>query len=55
MTYYNQTKELTTWFLTTHFIADCPKRKKLNSNKYDYIKRNEYSKGNDKMKHYFGD
>jgi hypothetical protein len=26
---------------TTHFIADCPKRRKLNSsNKYDYIKRN---------------
>jgi hypothetical protein len=24
---------------TTHFIADCPKRKKLDSsNKYDYIK-----------------
>jgi hypothetical protein len=35
---------------TTHFIADCPKRKKLNSssNKYDYTKRNDYSKGNDK-------
>jgi hypothetical protein len=27
---------------TTHFITDCPKRKKLNSssNKYDYTKRN---------------
>jgi hypothetical protein len=34
---------------TTHFIADCLKRKKLNSsNKYDYINRNEYSKGNNK-------
>jgi hypothetical protein len=32
---------------TTHFIADCPKRKKLNSNKYDYTKQNDYSKGND--------
>jgi hypothetical protein len=28
---------------TTHFIADCPKRKKLDSssNKYDYTKRND--------------
>jgi AMMECR1 domain-containing protein len=35
---------------TTHFIADCPKRKKLDSssNKYDYTKRNNYSKGDDK-------
>jgi hypothetical protein len=34
---------------TTHFIADCPKRKKFNSsNKYDYIKRNDYNKGDDK-------
>jgi hypothetical protein len=41
---------------TTHFIADCPKRKKLDSsNKYDYIKRNDYSKGDDKKKHRFGD
>jgi hypothetical protein len=32
---------------TTQFIADCPKRKKLNSNKYDYTKQNDYSKGND--------
>jgi hypothetical protein len=40
---------------TTHFITDCPKRKKLNSsNKYDYTKRNDYSKGNDK-KYRFGD
>jgi hypothetical protein len=42
---------------TTHFIADCPKRKKLNSssNKYNYTKRNDYSKGNDKKKYHFGD
>jgi hypothetical protein len=40
---------------TTHFIADCPKRKKLDSsNKYDYIKRNDYNKGDNKMKHHFG-
>jgi hypothetical protein len=37
---------------TTHFIADCPKRKKLDSssNKYDYTKRNDYTKGDDKKK-----
>jgi hypothetical protein len=42
---------------TTHFITDCPKWKKLNSstNKYDYTKRNDYSKGDDKKKHRFGD
>jgi hypothetical protein len=42
---------------TTHFITDCPKRKKLDSssNKYDYTKRNEYSKGDDKKKYRFGD
>jgi hypothetical protein len=42
---------------TTHFIADCPKRKKLDSssNKYDYTKRNDYNKGGDKKKHRFGD
>jgi hypothetical protein len=41
---------------TTHFIADYPKRKKLNSsNKYNYIKRNNYSKGDDKKKHHFRD
>jgi hypothetical protein len=41
---------------TTHFIADCPKRKKLNSsNKYDYTKRNDYSKSDDKKKYLFGD
>jgi hypothetical protein len=41
---------------TTHFIADCPKRKKLDSssNKYDYTKRNDSSKGDDKN-HRFGD
>jgi hypothetical protein len=39
---------------TTHFIADWPNRKKLDSsNKYDYPKRNDYNKGNDKKKHYF--
>jgi hypothetical protein len=42
---------------TTHFIADCPKRKKLDSspNKYDYTKWNDYSKGNDKKKYRFRD
>jgi hypothetical protein len=42
---------------TTHFITDCPKRKKLDSfsNKYDYIKWNDYSKGDNKKKHRFGD
>jgi hypothetical protein len=42
---------------TTHFIADCPKRKKLNSssNKYDYVKRNDYSKSNDKKRYRFRD
>jgi hypothetical protein len=41
---------------TTHFIVDCPKRKKLNSsNKYDYTNGNEYSKGDNKKKHRFGD
>jgi hypothetical protein len=42
---------------TTHFIADYPKRKKLNSsfNKYDYTKRNNYNKGDDKKKHGFRD
>jgi hypothetical protein len=42
---------------TTHFITDCPKRKKLDSssNKYDYTKRNDYSKGDDKKKYRFGD
>jgi hypothetical protein len=40
---------------TTHFIIDCLKRKKLDSssNKYNYTKRNDYSKGDDKKKHHF--
>jgi hypothetical protein len=41
---------------TIHFIADGPKRKKFeSSNKYDYIKWNDYSKGNDKKKYHFRD
>jgi hypothetical protein len=41
---------------TTHFITDCPKRKKIDSsNKYDYTKRNDYSKGDDKKKYRSGD
>jgi hypothetical protein len=41
---------------TTHFIADCPKRKKIDSsNKYDHTKRNNYSKGDDKKKYHFRD
>jgi hypothetical protein len=42
---------------TTHFIADCPKRKKLDStsNKYDYTKRNDYNKGDDKKKYHSRD
>jgi hypothetical protein len=41
---------------TTHFIIDCPKRKKLDSsNKYDYIKWDDYNKGDDKKKHHFRD
>jgi hypothetical protein len=38
---------------TTH----CPKRKKLDSssNKYDYTKKNDYSKGDDKKKYHFED
>jgi hypothetical protein len=41
---------------TTHFITDCPKRKKLNSsNKYDYTKRNDYRNGDDKKKYRFRD
>jgi hypothetical protein len=42
---------------TTQFIADCPKRKKLDSssNKYDYTKQNDYSQGDDKKKYRFGD
>jgi hypothetical protein len=42
---------------TTHFIAYCPKRKKLDSSfkRYDYTKRNDYSKGDDEKKYRFGD
>jgi hypothetical protein len=42
---------------TTHFIADCPKRKKLDfSNKYNYNNRNDSSdKGEGKKKYRFGD
>jgi hypothetical protein len=40
----------------THFIADYPKRKKLDSsNKYNYIKQNDYNKGDDKKNHRFWD
>jgi hypothetical protein len=42
---------------STHFIADYPKKKKLDSspNKYDYAKRNDYNKDEDKRKYRFGD
>jgi hypothetical protein len=42
---------------TTHFIADCPKRKKFNSsNKYNYNNRNDSSdKGEGKKKYRFSD
>jgi hypothetical protein len=42
---------------TTHFIADCPKRKKTDSsNKYNYNNRNDSSdKGESKKKYHFGD
>jgi hypothetical protein len=42
---------------TTHFIADCPKRKKFDSsNKYNYNNRNDSSdKGEGKKKYRFGD
>jgi hypothetical protein len=41
---------------TTHFIADYPKRKKLDScNKYDNNNQNDYSKGDNKKKNRFGD
>jgi hypothetical protein len=42
---------------TIHFIADCLKRKKLDSstNKYDYTKRNDYNKGDNKKKYRFRD
>jgi hypothetical protein len=42
---------------TTHFIADCPKRKKFDSsNKYNYANQNDYNnKGNNKKKNHFED
>jgi hypothetical protein len=42
---------------TTHFIADCPKRKKFDSsNKYNYNNQNNSSdKGEGKKKYRFGD
>jgi hypothetical protein len=42
---------------TTHFIADCPKRKKFDSsNKYNYNNRNNSNdKGEDRKKYRFGD
>jgi hypothetical protein len=42
---------------TTHFITDCSKRRKLDSssNMYDYTKRNDYNKGDDKKKYHFRD
>jgi hypothetical protein len=42
---------------TTHFIVDCPKRKKIDSsNKYDYTNRNDSSnKGDNKKKYLYED
>jgi hypothetical protein len=42
---------------TTHFITDCPKRKKIDSsNKYNYNNRNDSNdKGEDKKKYHFRD
>jgi hypothetical protein len=41
---------------TTHFITDCPKRKKIDSyNKYDYTYWNDYNKGDNNKKNHFGD
>jgi hypothetical protein len=41
---------------TTHFITNCPKRKKLDSNKYDYANQNDYnSMGHNKKENRFGD
>jgi hypothetical protein len=38
---------------TTHFITDCPKRKKLDSsNKYNYTNQNDYSNTSDDKKKY---
>jgi hypothetical protein len=41
----------------THFIADCPKRKKFDSsNNHDYTNQNDHSnKGDHKKKNRFGD
>jgi hypothetical protein len=42
--------------ITTCFIVDCHKRKKLDSsNKYNYTNRNDYSKSDNKKKNRFGD
>jgi hypothetical protein len=41
---------------TTHFITDCPKRKKLDSsNKYDYTNRNDSNNKGDNKKYQFRD
>jgi hypothetical protein len=42
---------------TTHFIVNCPKRKKLDSssNKYDYTKWNDSSDKREGKKYRFGD
>jgi hypothetical protein len=41
---------------TTHFIIDCPKRKKFNSsNKYNYNNRNDSSEDEGKKKYHFRD
>jgi hypothetical protein len=42
---------------TTHFITNCPKKKKFeSSNKYDYANRNDSNnKGDNKKKNHFGD
>jgi hypothetical protein len=43
---------------TTHFIADCPKRKKLDfdsSNKYNNNNRNDSSNKSDNKKYHFTD
>jgi hypothetical protein len=42
---------------TTHFTTDYSKKRKLDSssNMYDYTKRNDYNKGDDKKKYHFRD
>jgi hypothetical protein len=41
---------------TTHFITDCPKRKKLDSsNKYDYTNQNDSSNKGDNKNYRFRD